>query len=44
MVAVALLHGGANIDFATPPGHKYAGFTPLMFAAEAYTRPLFDST
>ena len=34
-VAVALLDAGANVDFATPPGHvNCAGFTPLMYAVE----------
>ena len=33
-VAVALLDGGADIDFTTPPRHECPGFTPLMFAAE----------
>jgi len=39
-VALALLAGGADIDYATPPRHPYAGvchpyagFTPLMYAA-----------
>jgi hypothetical protein len=32
-VAVALLVGGANIDFATPPRHKNPGYTPLIYAA-----------
>jgi len=34
-VALALLAGGANIDFATLPRHRHAGVTPLMFAAFA---------
>ena len=34
-VVGALLAGRANIDFVTPPLHKYAGFTPLMYAAIA---------
>jgi ankyrin repeat protein len=33
-VATALLRGGANIDFASPPRHaEHPGFTPLIFAA-----------
>ena len=33
-MAVALLDAGANIDFATTPGHEGAGgFTSLMYAA-----------
>jgi hypothetical protein len=39
-VALALLAGGADIDYATPPRHPsfdmchpYGGFTPLMYAA-----------
>jgi len=35
-VAVALLDGGANIDFTTPRRHECPGFTPLMFAAEMF--------
>ena len=31
-VAVALLHAGTKINFATPPRHKYPGYTPLMYA------------
>lgn len=31
--AVALLNGGANIDFATLSRHDAPGFTPLMYAA-----------
>ena len=31
-VVIALLDGGADIDFATPPGHACSGFTPLMYA------------
>jgi hypothetical protein len=36
-VAVALLDGGADMDFATPPsgGFTYSGFTPLMYAAKS---------
>jgi hypothetical protein len=36
MVAVALLDGGANIDFVSPPrvGFQCAGMTPLMCAAK----------
>jgi hypothetical protein len=34
-VALALLAGRANIDFATPPRHPTAGFTPLIYAAAA---------
>jgi hypothetical protein len=34
-VALALLAGGAKIDFTTLPRHIYAGFTPLMHAALA---------
>jgi len=35
-VAVALLDGGANIDFVTPPrvGSECAGLMPLMYAAK----------
>ena len=32
-VALALLAGGANCEFSTPPRHDCAGFTPLMYAA-----------
>ena len=36
-VAVALLVGGADIDFAMPPPHGYpGGFTPLMHAAAGF--------
>jgi len=31
-VASALLHGGAHVDFVTPPRHMNAGMTPLMYA------------
>ena len=34
-VALALLASRANIDFATPPGHPSAGFTPPIYAAIA---------
>ena len=35
-VAGALLCGGANIDFATPPRHCVPGCTPLMFATAGH--------
>jgi hypothetical protein len=31
----ALLDGGANVDFVTPPRHESAGCTPLMYAVIA---------